>query len=122
MAKLGASGGPRSWKVAGLYVDLLGLLENEARTPLRTLETPCGPVQIIPPELVLVERALLAWYPQPDPEARKVAKKILAVCLSGRTPTDWREVERLAALPAFNIRDEISELRKEVTREIAAKA
>ena len=30
MGKLEAAGGPRSWKVAGLFVDMLGLLESES--------------------------------------------------------------------------------------------
>jgi len=118
MATLNAKGGPRSWEVAGLFVDLLGLVENEARTPCRTVETPCGNVRIIPPELVIVERSLLAFYPRQDSEARNVARKLLAVCISGHTPVNWTEVERLAKLPAFNIADELQELRKEVEREL----
>jgi len=119
MAQLGASGGPRSWKVAGLFVDLLGLLENEAQTPLRTVQTPYGPICLMPAELALVERTLLAYYPQPDQEARAVARKLMAVCLSGLTPVDWMEVERLAALPSFNILRELGELKREVVRENA---
>jgi len=118
MGRLGASGGPRSWKVAGLYVDLLGLIENEANSSYRTLETPCGPVSIVPAELVLVERTMLAFYPAPDAEARAVAKKMLAACLSGETPVDWTETRRLAALPAFGIADEMDKLKEEVRREI----
>jgi hypothetical protein len=114
MAQLGATGGPRSWQVAGLFVDLLGLLENEATTPLRRIETPYGAVDLIPSELALVERVLMAFYPCADPNARDVAKKMLAVCLSGQTPTDWTEVERLAALPSFQITRELRELRSEV--------
>ena len=63
MGPLGATGGPRSWKVAGLYVDLLGLLENEARTPCRTIETPCGPIAVLPAELAIVERTPLRFIP-----------------------------------------------------------
>src|SRR5438034_6603851 len=33
MGELGGQGGPRSWEVAGLFVDLLGVVEKEARTP-----------------------------------------------------------------------------------------
>ena len=122
MGTLGATGGPRSWKVAGLFVDLLGLLENEAVTPCRTIGTPCGPISVIPAELAVVERALLAFYPRPDAEARAVAKKMLAVCVSGDTPVDWAEVERLAGLPAFNIVNELGELRREVAHELSLQA
>jgi len=119
MAQLGATGGPRSWKVAGLFVDLLGFLENEARSPLRTVQTPYGPVSLMPAELALVERTLLAYYPRPDSAARHVARKLMAVCLSGATPVDWMEVDRLAALPSFNIVRELDELKREVARENA---
>ena len=120
MARLGATGGPRSWKVAGLYVDLLGRIENEARTPLRRIETPYGRVDVMPAELALVERVLLAYYPQPSREGQAVARKMLAVCLRGATPVDWQEVARLAALPSFDVRRELTALREETQREIQA--
>jgi len=122
MGTLGATGGPRSWLVAGLYVDMLGLLENESVAPCRTIETPFGPVSVLPVELALVERVLLAFYPQPDAGARDVACKLLAACLSGETPVDWTEVDRLAKLPDFNIRSEMATLREEVQRELAREA
>jgi len=118
MATLGATGGPRSWQVAGLYVDLLGLLENESVSPCRTIATPFGVVNVLPPETAIVERVLLAFYPQPDADAREVARKLLAACLSGQTPVDWDEVNRLAALPDFNVTAELDELREEVQREL----
>ncbi len=119
MATLGATGGPRSWLVAGLYVDLLGFLENESVSPCRAIETPFGTVSVLPPETALVERVLLAFHPQPDADARDVARKLLAACLSGETPVDWDEVGRLAALPDFRVTAELEELREEVERELA---
>jgi len=118
MGSIGAKGGPRSWQVAGLYVDLLGLLENESLSPLRVINTTCGPVKLIPPELVLIERTLQACYPSPDEEAKGVAKKMLAVCLTGKTQVDWSEVDRLASLPDFRILEEIRQLRREVEDEL----
>lgn len=122
MARIGARGGPRSWKAAGLFVDILGLLENEAVTPCRTIATPYGTINVVPAELAVVERTLLAFYPFPDPEARSVAKKMLAVCMSGATPVDWDEIRRLAGLPAFNVAKELDELRREVARELKLEA
>lgn len=122
MGRLNASGGPRSWKVAGLYVDLLGFLENEAITPCRTIETPCGEISILPAELALVERTLLAFYPRPNAEALAVAKKMMAVCLNGATPVDWSEVQRLAAMSSFNIEKELTLLKKDVANELNIKA
>jgi hypothetical protein len=121
MGGLGATGGPRSWKVAGLFVDLLGLLENEAAVPCRTIGTPYGAISVIPAELAVVERALLAFYPQADPDARNVAKKMMAVCVSGDTPVDWDEIRRLAGLPSFGISKELQELKREVERELGLK-
>lgn len=118
MKDLGAIGGPRSWKVAGLFVDLLGLLENEAKTACRTIETPSGTVTLMPAELAVVERVLVATHPAPDPEARIVAKKLLAACRNGGTPLDWGEVRRLAALPSFGVEAEVDALRAEVNREL----
>jgi hypothetical protein len=115
MAKIDASGGPRSWKVAGLYIDLLGFLENEAITPLRTIQTPYGPIQLIPAELALVERVLLAFYPQPDNTAKDIAMKFMAAANSGVTAVDWNEVYRLAALPSFNISSELQKMKREVS-------
>jgi hypothetical protein len=105
-------------KVAGLYVDLLGLLENEALSACRDIDTPYGKVVLAPAELILVERVLLCFYPNVDAEARDVAKKMMAVCLTGKTPVDWDEVERLAGIPAFGIAEELAQLRDEVANEL----
>ena len=69
----------------------------------------------------LLERTLLAFYPRPDPEARPVAKKMLAVCVSGETPVNWDEIRRLACLPSFNVAQELEALRREVARELNIK-
>jgi len=118
ISRLGGTGGPRSWKVAGLYIDLLGLLENEATTPCRTIETPCGVISVAPTELMLVERILMAFYPRPDRQARAIAKKFMAVCLKETTAIDWNEVERLAACPSFDVLKETRQLRQEVVDEL----
>jgi hypothetical protein len=95
MGELGAQGGPRSWQVAGLFVDLLGILESLARTPLRKLEGPYGVVQIVQPEELLVERVLVSVYPQDHPPARACAKILAALALKGQVAMDWQEVRRL---------------------------
>lgn len=118
MGKLNATGGPRSWMVAGLFVDLLGFVENEAVAPYRELETPYGKISILPVELALVERVLSAVYPRPDREARAVAAKLMIVCLKGGLAIDWQETERLAALPAFRILKEFRKFKKEISDEV----
>ncbi len=101
MAQLGGRGGPRSWEVAGDYVDVLGSFENLARTPLRKLQGPYGEIRISPVEELIVERILVARYPQDFPPARECAKKLLAAALREEIETDWREVKRLAQSSAY---------------------
>jgi hypothetical protein len=118
MGKLDAAGGPRSWKAAGLFVDLLGLLENESKKSCTVLQTPYGPVTLIPPEMILVERVLAAVYPARNQEQYDVAKKMMVSGLSKDAAFDWSEAERLAALPAFQVLRELQELKTEVQREL----
>ena len=112
IAELGGKGVARSWEVCGLYVDLLGILENESVLPNRELETPYGTVRIIPPELALVERILIAYYP-PSAELLVTARKMMVVAL-GDSDFNWNEAERLAALPSFGVLEELRKLRLEV--------
>ncbi|MBM3881268.1 MAG: hypothetical protein FJ387_16345 [Verrucomicrobia bacterium] len=96
MAQLQATGGPRSWQVGGLFVDVLASFENLARTPIRRLDGPYGEVRIAPVEELIVERVLISKYPVDYPPALECAKKLLAAALLGESETDWAEVERLA--------------------------
>ena len=112
IAELGGKGVARSWEVCGLYVDLLGILENESVLPNRELETPYGTVRIIPPELALVERILIAYYP-PSAELLVTARKMMVAAL-GDSDFNWNEAERLAALPSFGVLEELRKLRLEV--------
>jgi hypothetical protein len=122
MGQLGAQGGPRSWQVAGLFVDLLGPLETLARTPLRKLEGPYGVVQIVQPEELLVERVLVSIYPQAHPPARECAKMLAAVSLRGQVVMDWQEVRRLADRPEYRILGECEALMREVANELKVKS
>ena len=63
MGKLEAEGGPRSWQVAGLFVDLLGVVEKEGQTPIRQLQGPYGAVNLIDPEELLVSTPAVALAP-----------------------------------------------------------
>lgn len=115
ISELGGKGVARSWEVCGLYVDLLGFLENESVLPNRELETPYGTVRIIPPELALVERVLIAYYP-PSSELLVTARKMMVAAVSD-SDFNWAEAERLAALPAFGVLAELRKLREEVENE-----
>jgi len=107
---LGGKGLGRNWLVCGLYVDLLGVLETESTLPERTLETPYGAVKILPPELALVERVL---YAEQDAECVVSARQMMAAALSDAS-FDWREAERLAALPDFSVADQLKALKREI--------
>ena len=122
MGQLGAQGGPRSWQVGGMFVDLLGTLDSLARTPLRKLEGPYGIVQIVQPEELLVERVLVSVYPQPHPPARECAKMLAAVALNGQVGMDWQEVRRLAGRPEYRILPECEALMREVANELKTKS
>lgn len=101
MGQLGAKGGPRSWEISGAFVDLLGQFENLAQTSPRTIAAPFGDVRVSPVEELIVERILVARYPQDYPPALDCAKKIIAAGLREEVEVDWSEVKRLANLNAY---------------------
>ena len=108
---LGGKGLGRNWLVCGLYIDLLGILESETALAERTVETPYGPVKIIPPELALVERVL---YAEQNTECVASARQMMAAALADKT-FDWSEAERLAALPDFKVAKEFAALKAELS-------
>ena len=112
IAELGGKGVSRSWMVCGLCVDFLGVLETETVLPNRELDTPYGTVRIIPPELALVERVLIAYYP-PSQELLTTARKMMVAAIND-VNFDWQEAERIAALPAFGVLEELKKLKWEV--------
>jgi hypothetical protein len=118
MGLLGGQGGPRSWRVAGQYVDILGEVETLARTPFNQLQTPYGSLQLVSPEDVLVERVLVSVYPQEDPTADACARKLIAVCLAGQVALDWPETRRLADAPQYRILPQLEILVAEVANEL----
>jgi hypothetical protein len=110
MGALGGRGGPRSWEVAGTFVDILGVFETEAKTPTRTINTQLGPVAVAAAEDLLVERVLVAKYPGPYPPALECARKLIAAGLSGETQIDWNEALRIAKLPAYGNESDVRQL------------
>jgi hypothetical protein len=121
MGRLGAKGGPRSWEVAGTFVDLLGLVETESRSSFRKLKAPYGVVTLMNPEELLVERILVSVYPQSNREAANCARKLIAATLAGGFEIDWREVTRLANSSQYRILTECKALVGKVARELKAK-
>jgi hypothetical protein len=121
LGSIGAVGGPRSWKVGALFIDILGELESETRAPLRELSTEWGIVKLIPPELLIVERVLTSVYPAAYEPDRKCALMLLGSALSGTFPVDWAEIERLARTPEYDVYEELTAMKKEAVRAIKKK-
>jgi hypothetical protein len=121
MGQLGAKGGPRSWEVAGMFVDLLGLVETESKSSFRKIKAPYGVVTLMNPEELLVERILVSVYPQPNREAANCARKFIASALMGGFEINWREVSRLANSSQYRILKECKALVGKVARELKAK-
>ncbi len=118
MGQLGARGGPRSWQLAGQYVDLLGEVETLARTPFGELQAPYGLVRLVSPEELLVERVLISVYPQSYEPAAQCARKLIAVALAGQVEVDWQEARRLAGRPEYRILPELEKLVGHVAHEL----
>lgn len=118
MGKLGADGGPRSWQVAGQFVDILGPVETLAHTPFDEIEAPYGRVRLLSPEDLLVERVLISVYRQRDETADACARKLIAVALSSQLELDWIETRRLAELPEYRIFPVLETIVKEVAHEL----
>ncbi len=118
MGLLKAEGGPRNWKVAGMYLDLLGPVETFARTPYRRVEGPYGSVFVMKAEDLLVERVLVSVYPQPDEKARECARSLAAVALRGQIGMNWTEIRRVAQLPEYRNLKECETLVNEVANEL----
>jgi hypothetical protein len=122
MGRLGAEGGPRNWKVAGMYLDLLGAVESFARTPYRRIQAPYGEVAVMKPEDLLVERVLISVYPEKNETARKCARELAIIALSGALKMDWGEVIRVANLQEYRNVFECKSLIHEVANELKIKS
>jgi len=118
MGLLGATGGPRNWQVAGMFVDVLGFAESFSRTPYRRVLAPYGDVLVMKPEDLLVERVLVSVYPGENQTARDCAKKLIATILAGDIAVSWDEVRRLANLPEYRNLPACEKLVKEVADEL----
>ena len=118
MREMGAIGGPRNFQIAGIFVDLLGPVETEARTPFYVIQGPYGPVNLIQPEQLLCERILVAkGWPSPDEKALKCAQVLMLACVSGSIRVDWKEAKRVAESPEYQVSHLFEEIKLEMTRQ-----
>ena len=102
----------RSWIVCGLFVDILGIVEGESSKDCRRQATAYGEIDILPPELVLVERVFFATE---SDECVQSARQMMLAALNDPA-FDWQEARRIASLPDFKVRDELERLRTEVAK------
>lgn len=109
MGRLNTKGGPRSWEIAGAFVDVLGNFENAARTPTRSIAAPFGMVKLSPIEELIVERILVSTYPQDYPPAAECAKKVIGAALRREIEVDWPEVKRIAGTVGYKNWREVNE-------------
>jgi len=93
MGLLGAQGGPRNWKVVGMYFDLLGRRK------------------------VSLAR-LIAAYPQENSAARECARTLAGVAMRGQLEMNWAEVQRIAQRPEYRNIAECKALVDEVANEL----
>ena len=112
LAPLGSgTGSSRTFKIGGIFVDILGELDTWANTPLREMRSEDGSLlRLIQPEDLLPHCILVATYPTEQPQAMATARKLLAVCLRGQVTVDWAEMRRVAALPAYEVADALERL------------
>lgn len=118
MGQLGAEGGPRSWRVAGMFVDLLGGVELAAWSHPRKLQAPYGAITLVAPEELVVERVLISVYPQPNAEARICARQLIGVAAKGSVAVDWQIIKRLSQSPDYQVYPELQVLVQEVCDEL----
>jgi len=117
MQTLGAKPALRLFQVEDVVVDLGGSAELLSRNFVE-VETEEGSVVMEAPEEAIVQRVLVAVYPQPNLEQRQAAKLLLAQAEAGNLAVDWNEVRRIADLPVYRVWGEIESLRSECRREL----
>jgi hypothetical protein len=118
MGLLGATGGPRSFKVGDQWVDLLGRVERMSQAQFRVLETPFGPVNLMPVEELLVDKLFSSIYPQKNDESRVCAEKLMAVCINGGIATNWSEATKMAASKEYGIGSQFEQFRSELEKRL----
>jgi hypothetical protein len=122
MGQLRGQGGPRSWRVAGGFVDVLGDFENLAQTGLRTIAGPYGKVVLSPAEELVVERVLVSWYPAAYAPARECAAKLIAAGLRREYDIDWVEVLRIATRPEYGSAQQVKDLVYETAKALGKRS
>ena len=99
---------------------MLTQVQTYSKGDFSRMSTPLGDVVLQPVEDLLVERVFIArCWTGPNPSAEDCARKLLAAALGGGMDVDWSEVERIAALPAYDCLKEFKAMRDEVRAALA---
>ena len=117
MGTIDGLGGASRWMVFGLAVQLHGPVETDTNAEPFAKDTAYGPVDIVPPEQLLVENILVATFPVPNEDAERAAMALLKVGVLGGVEFDWDEVARLAALPDYAIGPALERFKVELERQ-----
>ena len=106
MQSLGATstGTRRQWKLGDVFIDLLGEVETAPGPVFRELETPEGPIRLMPAEAVLVERVCVAQAQRP-PQASTlaVARKMAVAAVAMGADFDWPKAYALAGSRDYDV-------------------
>jgi hypothetical protein len=106
MQSLGATstGTRRQWKLGDVFIDLLGEVETAPGPVFRELETPEGPIRLMPAEDVLVERVFVAQAQRP-PQASTlaVARKMAVAAVAMGADFDWPKAYALAGSRDYDV-------------------
>ena len=113
MGSIGATGGPRSFRIGDRWIDLLGRVELMSKAPFQEVGTPYGTVVLMPVEELLVDRVFTSVYPQRNDEAKACAEKLMAVCIRGAVPINWDEATRMAVSKEYGIGAQFDQLRQQ---------
>ena len=117
MQSLGAvsTGTRRQWKLGEVFIDLLGEVETAPQPIFRVLETPEGPIQLMPAEDVLVERVFVAQAQQPpDASTLAVARKMAVAAVAMAADFDWPKAYALAGSRDYDVEEPLRALVTEV--------
>lgn len=112
--------GSKSWRVEGLWIDLLGEVKYLSQKEFMRFVTPNGEVMMISAEDSLVGRVYAArkWTGYNE-EDDLCARKLMISVLTGGLPFDWDEAFQIAASPKYDCVAELQSIKTEVETELA---
>lgn len=119
IGSFGGRGGPRTWRVANEWVDLLGSVKSDGVERCRVAKTKNGSVRIFPLEELTLHRVLASTSdPFHHSEPARIAREMMTACVSNAFLTDWTYLETRAASPGLFVQRRLRTLRRRVSEEL----